>query len=214
MSRYIFLYREKDSDDRDCCAYIEPQPRWECDHYFGSVTLHGACYCGHDFPKYEDVETVLNKKEYNALVKYDKDLHKLGYGIKRGDERYEKGMALAEKMRPIFDKLESDKAKEFQQKIIDSEIEWMKDEYNLSDEDIEKIFDEYYLDYRDRGIIGYVWDDIDEAAEEEAWQLGYVSLKGNEPKDRYFDYEKFGEDLLENESYLELDDGRIVRLNY
>ena len=32
---------------------------------------------------------------------------------------------------------------------------------------------------------------------------------------RYFDYDKFGEDLVnEDENYLELDDGRVVSLNY
>ena len=30
----------------------------------------------------------------------------------------------------------------------------------------------------------------------------------------YFDYEKFGEDLLEDENYFELSDGRVVTLNY
>lgn len=89
----------------------------------------------------------------------------------------------------------------------------MKDEYSLDDADIEKIFDEYYLDYRDRGIIGNVFKDVSELGYKEAWSLGYIE-KGS-VAERYFDYEKFGEDLVnENESYLELDDGRVVYLNY
>ena len=52
---YLFLFREKDSDDRDCCAYIDSKnPRFECNHYFGSVNLNGACYSGHKFPAYEE----------------------------------------------------------------------------------------------------------------------------------------------------------------
>ena len=114
----------------------------------------------------------------------------------------------------IYDKLKSEEAKEFQQKIIESEIEYMKDEYSLDDADIEKIFDEYYLDYRDRGIIGSVFKDSSDLGYEEAWSLGYIK-NGDSIADRYFDYEKFGEDLVnEDGNYLELDDGRVVSLNY
>ena len=214
MSKYLFLYREKAADDRDCCAYIEAKnQRFECDHYFGGVDLHGACYCGHDFPDYEEIETILTKAEYEELIAYNKAIKDLGYGIKKGDERYNKGIELSKSVQHIFDKLKSSEAKEFQQTIIESEIEYLKDEYSLSDEDIEKIFDEYYLDYRDRGIIGCVFNDSSDLGYEEAWQLGYIK-NGDTIAERYFDYEKFGEDLLEDENYLELDDGRVVSLNY
>ena len=137
---YLFLFREKDSDDRDCCAYIDSKnPRFECNHYFGSVNLNGACYTGHEFPAYEDIETVLTKAEYNELVQFNKAINDLGYGITKGDERYNKGIALAKAVQHIYGKLESEEAKEFQQKIIESEIEYMKDEYSLDDADIEKI---------------------------------------------------------------------------
>ena len=93
---YLFLFREKDSDDRDCCAYIDSKnPRFECNHYFGSVNLNGACYTGHEFPAYEDIETVLTKAEYNELIQFNKAINDLGYGITKGDERYNKGIALA-----------------------------------------------------------------------------------------------------------------------
>ena len=214
MSKYLFLYREKNSDDRDCCAYIEDnQPRWECNHYFGNLTLHGACYCGHKFLAYEDIETVLTKEEYETLIAYGNTINELGYGIKKGDARYQRGLNAYADVKYVFDKLHSNEAKEFQEKIIASEIEYMKDEYGIDDDDIEKIFNEYYLDYRDRGIIGYVWRDIDEVAEEEAEQMGYVDPRQYNSS-RYFNYEKFGEDLLESENYLELNDGRIVSLNY
>lgn len=45
----VFLYRIKNSEDRDCCAYIENNPmRFECGHYFGRPVLHGSCYCNSD----------------------------------------------------------------------------------------------------------------------------------------------------------------------
>lgn len=212
---YLFLFREKDSDDRDCCAYIDSKnPRFECNHYFGSVNLNGACYSGHEFPAYEDIETVLTEAEYNELIQFNKAINDLGYGITKGDERYNKGVSLAKSVQHIYDKLESEEAKEFQQKIIESEIEYMKDEYSLDDIDIKKIFDEYYLDYRDRGIIGSVFQNSSDLGYEEAWSLGYIK-NGDSIADRYFDYEKFGEDLVnEDEDYLELDDGRAVSLNY
>lgn len=213
MSKYIFLYREK-VDDRDCCAYIENKPtRFECDHYFGSVILHGACYCNHNFADYDDIETALTREEYEALRIYNDKINELGYGIKKGDVRYNRGLELGKNIEYVYDKLNSAAAKAFQQQIIDDEIEYLKNEYTLDDKDIEKIFDEYYLDYRDRSIVGYVFKDTEDLGYEEAWSLGYIN-----PKDpissKYFDYEKFGEDLIEEENYIELRDGRVVSLMY
>lgn len=213
MSNYIFLYREKDSEDRDCCAYIEPQPRFECGHYFGSVVLHGACYWKHDFADYDNIETVLTREEYQTLIDYNKAINDLGYGIKEGDYRYKRGMNMAADVQFVFDKLQSDEAKKFQAQIIKSEMEFLKDEYGLDDDDIEKIFNEYYLDYKDRAVVGYVFKDSDDLGYEEAWELGYINNKDT-ISERYFDYERFGKDLLENENYLELKDGRVVSLMY
>lgn len=88
------------------------------------------------------------------------------------------------------------------------------DEYNLDEEEVEKIFNEYYLEYRDRGIISCVFANAYDCGYEEAWGYGYIE-NGNTVQERYFDFEKFGQDLAdEDERYLELDDGRIVVLNY
>lgn len=163
----LFLYREK-TEDRDCCAYVDDNLGFKNNHYFASVVLHGACYCKHDFPAYEDIETVLSESEYNELIQLNKAIRDLGYGISNGDERYERGMELTDLIKHVCEKLKSKEAKEFQQKIIQSEIEYMKEEYSLSDEDIRQIFDEYYLDYRDRAIIGSVYADSDELGYEEA----------------------------------------------
>ena len=65
---YLFLFREKDSDDRDCCAYINSKnPRFECNHYFSSIDVCGSCYSGSEFPVYEEIETILTKDEYENL---------------------------------------------------------------------------------------------------------------------------------------------------
>lgn len=213
MRNYIFLYREKDSDDRDCCAYIEPQPRFECGHYFGNVNPQGACYCGGNLMSYDKIETVLTESEYQTLLDYNEVIRNLGYGITEGDERYKRGMAAYKDVEYVFDKLQSPEAQAFQDKIIESEREFLKENYSLDDDDIDAIFNEYCLDYRDRSIVGYVFKDSSELGYEEAWQLGYI--KNNDPiSQRYFDTDKFGEDLLEEENYIELRDGRVVNLMY
>ena len=52
MSEHLFLYRIKDSDDRDCCAYVDAAgPKFECNHYFSSIDICGSCYSGGKFPE-------------------------------------------------------------------------------------------------------------------------------------------------------------------
>lgn len=215
MSKYVFLYKEN-SEDRDCVKYIEAQPmRFECDHYFGSVIPCGACFSGDsDFENgkinYDNIVTILSKDEFQQLIDFNKKIHELGMGITKGDARYQQGVKLCENIQPVYDKLLSNENQELFGTVQQEERKFLQNEYNLSDEDIDYIFDNYGLDYRDRGVVSVVFDDIETAAEEEAEQLGYVT-KENE---RYFDYNKFGEDMLEDEQYLELNDGRIVYMNY
>lgn len=214
MSKYIFLYKDN-TDDRDCCAYIEARAeRFECGHYFGSVGLHGACYSGHNFANYEDIRTVLTENEYNQLIQFSKDISDLGYGITKGDERYNKGIELCKAIQPIYDKLLSKENEEFFEEIIEEEKEYLMDEYNLDEDDIDTIFDNYGLDYRDRAVVGYVYDDTYDLGYETAWSCGYV--KNNDSiMNRYFDFEKFGEDLVnDDECYCQLADGRCVSLCY
>lgn len=210
--KYLFLYRVKNSD-RDCCAYLENKPnRFECDHYFGRPILHGSCYCNSDWEEYDDIETILTREEYEALIHFDEEIGKLGSGIKRGDERYQKGINLCADIQYVYDKLKSEEAKEFFLQIQESEKEFLMEEYGLDEDDVEDIFKNYYLDYRDRSIVGYIFEDTYELGEEEAYSLGYV--KKDSVAERYFDFEQFGEDLCDDEWYHKLHDGRIVRLNY
>lgn len=209
----VFLYKDN-SEDRDCCAYIHSQPmRWECEHYFGSVNLEGACYSGHDFPAYEDIRTILTPPEYEALIDFSKEIDKLGYGITKGDERYQKGVELCKAIQPVYDKLTSEENEEFFKTIQLEEREYLMNEYGLDDADIDKIFDNYELDYRDRAVVGCVFQDTYDCGYEEVWSLGYID-DDNSIVARYFDYEKFGEDLINDRDYILLDDGKVVRLNY
>lgn len=212
MSKYIFLYKEN-TEDRDSCAYIEVNPmRWECNHYFGGVVLHGACYSKHDFASYENIKTILTEDEYNQLVRFNEEINALGYSIVKGDERYNKGVELCNAIQPVYDKLLSAENEELFNEVIEEEKEYMMDEYGFDEDDIEQIFDEYYLDYRDRGIVSCVFGDTYDLGYEEAYSLGYVER--NSVAERYFDFDQFGKDLLEEEQYIELNDGRIIYLNY
>lgn len=213
MSKYIFLYKDN-TEDRDCCAYIEASAeRFECNHYFSSVILHGACYSGHDFANYEDIKTVLTENEYKQLIQFSKDIRDLGYGITKGDERYNKGVELCNAIQSIYDKLLSEENEEFFEQIKEEEREYLMDEYNLDEDDIEKIFGNYGLDYRDRAVVGCIYDNAYDLGYEEAYSLGYVN-DNDYIVERYFDFESFGEDLANDEYHCELADGRVVSLCY
>lgn len=207
----LFLYRLKNSEDRDACAYIDETPStFDCGHYFSGVGIQGACYCGGEFAPYEDIDTILTKQEYQKLLKFNHEIKQLGYGISKGDERYNKGIELIKDIQVIYDKLASIKAEQFEQNIMDDEKEIMMDMWNLSEEDVEDILSDYSLDYKDRSIIGYVYDDVEDLAENEIEQCFDVP----DFLTNYIDYSKFGEDLLQDEEiYKELEDGRVVYYN-
>lgn len=205
----VFLYRVKDSDDRDCCCYIEP-PRFECDHYFSSVQPHGACYSGGEFKPYEEIETVLTEDEYRLFLTLVDELKNLGFGITKGDERYQHGMFLCADLQFVFDKLSSPEGDAFFERIVESEKEYLEDTENLTRDEIDEIFDEYPLEYQDRSIFGSIYEDCEELGEDEAFQLGL--FHDNDFVERYFDYEKFAEDIADDECHCRLSNGRIASL--
>ena len=116
-------------------------------------------------------------------------------------------------MTSIIEKLESEENQALFEEVIEEEKEYLMDEYNLDEDDIETIFDNYGLDYRDRGVVGYVFKDAYDCGYEEAWSLGYVN-NNDSIASRYFDFEAFGEDVADDECHCKLADGRIVSLNY
>jgi len=114
----------------------------------------------------------------------------------------------------VYNKLNSEENQELFEEVQQEEIQYLMEKYNLSEEDVENIFNEYYLAYRDRSIVSSVYSDSAELGYEEAWELGYINDK-DWISCEYFDTDRFGEDLVnKSERYLELDDGRVVSLNY
>ena len=213
MSR-IFLAKENNTDDRDCVKYIEFNG-FECNHYFGGLHIHGACFCGYEKELREDIKnnyenytTILSKKDFEHLFDIDDRLSALGYGIEKNSEKYNEGMALINEYKTTIEpKLLSEANEELFEKVIEEEKEFIAEEYDLSRADVDEIFDCYNLEYQDRAIVGYVYDDIDELVENEKWNLGYDDCP-------YFDDETFAEDLLNDDYYLELSDGRIASYMY
>lgn len=209
-----FLYKIINSDDRDCCVYIDNSPlRFECGHYFGGVILQGACFSNCEWANYTDIKTVLTETEYNELQAFSAAIEELGHGIVVGSERYQAGIQLCKNIQYVYDKLNSAENNELFEVVQKEEIEWMMERYSFDEEDIGLIFCEYRLEYRDRSIVGSVFADAEEFGYEMAWSYGYISQE-NTIMQQYFDAERFGEDLLEEEYYIQLHDGRIVSLNY
>lgn len=215
MKKYYFLYKENNSNNRDCVKYLEVNRigELECGHYFPSLNVTGACFSQSlnvSEMNLNEITSILTAEDFQLLDEYDNFVHNLGYGITKDDEKYLSGMKEFEKILSVIEKIKSKENEILFEKIQEEEKEYLAEEYSLNEEDVEEIFNNYGLDYRDRGIVSYIWDSIEEVAEEEAEQLGYVT----EWNERYFNYEKFGEDLLESENYLELSNGRIAVLNY
>lgn len=209
----VFLYRIKDSNDRDCCAYIDNNPmRFECGHYFGRPTLNGSCYCNNDWKNYDEIETILTESEYQSLIQFGTAIKNLGYCIDKDSERYQEGIKLCKSIQAVYDKLNGEEAQKFYQNIIADEKQIVIDEYGLTEDQVEAVFNEYPLadSYQDRSIVGSVFDDVSDLGYEEAFSFGYIK-EDDYVSEKYFDYKKFGRDLVdEHESYLELDDGRCV----
>jgi len=210
--KYIFLYKKLNTDDRDCVAYIRNNTNWfECDHYFREINIEGPCYSmSLEDIKYNNIKTILSEDEFNQIKLFNKRIKELGYGIIKENYKYKLGIKYINDITPIFDKLNSEANEILFNEVINEEREYLKSEYNISDDDIDFIFNNYYLDYRDRGIISSIYDNEEDLAKE------YLNDTVNIPECLidYIDYEGFGIDLLEDDSYLKLNDNRVVCLNY
>lgn len=118
------------------------------------------------------------------------------------------------KIKPIINKLKSDEAQEFFDRISSEEMEILKEEYELNDIDIKCILDEYPLDYKDRSIVCDVYNDMEDLGREEFWEWGYINRNNESLMDRYFDYETFGEDVVsEDECFIEITHNRAVKIS-
>lgn len=214
MRNRLFLAKVKNSDDRDIVKYIE-FTGFECNHYFGGLHIEGACFSGFEEEfkdlvenNFEELETILTKDEFIKLFKLNDELKALGFGIEKDSDKYNKGLEIIKEYENTIEKkLQSNENKELFEKVIADEKEYVKNEYNLSDLEVDDIFENYGLEYQDRAIIGCIFRDFDDMVYEEKFNFGY-------DKQPYFDDESFGYDLLESENYYKLDSGKIVSYNY
>lgn len=214
--KYLFLGRRKE-DDRDCCIYISTDSgEFACGHYFSGIHFSGACYSGLNTQeilndvKNEMIETVLNNEDMNELLEIDKALDELSFGIEVNSDKYNKGLECQARIKKWFEKLETDKANNLFKKIIEEEKEYCMEQYNLTEEEVDEIFENYNLDYQDRGIINCIFEDKEELGRE----MFDVYYNSSNDISKYIDYESFADDLLEDEVYYELNDGRIVSYSY
>lgn len=201
MREKYFLFKENNTNDRDCVKYLEFNN--ENEFSFG---ICGACFWGISRERqdilnnYDNLTTALTKEELTQLFEIDSTWV---------DNRTTDN---ATTLYNIKKKLESDLNKDLFMQVQEEETEWLYNEYSLDYNDIEEIFDHYRLEYRDRAVVDYVWTDtyqlaenyIDECCNVENWLEPYI------------DYEAFGRDMVDNdeERYVELTDGRIVELSY
>lgn len=213
MNKFLLKINE---NDRDCVKYLDTEKigAFECGHYFVGLRINGACFTNSlkkiKEQSFENITTILTEEELKRLFEFKEKISELGYGIVQGDERYQKGLEYRAEIQDIIDKLNGEDNEKLFEKVQEEEKEELKNKYDLTDEDINYIFDNYGLEYRDRAVVSCIWRNIYECAYDEAESMGYV----NRDNDRYFDYETFGEDLLNSENYLELEDGRVVMLSY
>lgn len=221
MTDKLFIYAEN-ADDRDRVKYLEVSNKiFECGHYFRGLHLVGACFStsfnGQDVTLdnmdefFESVSTVLTKEEFSQLIDMDNAIDKLGFSIKEGDERYLKGCALYESIQPIIEKLRSPENEALFNKIIEEEKEFMLDEYNLSDEELEEIFANYGNNYQDRGIISYIYADYEELGENS--ESNDCVFREHEEYRDHFNFASFGEYIAGGDGYYTLSTGRIVSYN-
>ena len=214
MKNRLFLAKVKNSDDRDIVKYIE-FTGFECNHYFGGLHIESACFSGFEKEfrnlvenNFEELETILTKDEFIKLFKLNDELKALGYGIEKDSDKYNKGLEIIKEYQDTIEKkLQSNENKELFEKVIEDEKEYVKKEYNLSDLEVDDIFENYGLEYQDRAIISHIFRDFDDMVYEEKFNFGY-------DEQPYFDDESFGYDLLESENYYKLDSGKIVSYNY
>ena len=184
----LFLAKIKNSDDRDCVFYVELRG-FECNHYFGGLSLGGACFGGY-------------QEEFRKIVDNDFDTLETIY------TKEEIGIELLNKIDCMLDKLKSGDNEELFQNIIEEEKEYCMQKYNLSREQIDDIFDNYNSVYQDRAIICAVFEDKEELFRDCAFN-GLIDI--SEDLIDYIDVESYVNDnILCNDYYYELDDGRIV----
>lgn len=191
MGKKVFLFKLK-SEDRDCVAYVDIDDiKNNRRDIVGSIIIQGACYVtGLKNIEYEDISYCqLTKRQFESLKKYnEKDFNNV------------LTVLLSEENDNLF------------QIVIEEEKEFMGREYNLTEEEIEEVLDNYYGEFKDRGIISRIYnykeDIFEELIEEGAMECDKQLLP-------YINIEEFVDSvILNDEIYYELYNGLIVCYNY
>lgn len=219
---YTFIYKNNNKG-RDCVKYAELDGinKLQCGNYYPQINFSGACYSG-DFDKileneknideiYPNITTILTKEDFKKLAKYNENIKSLGGGLDTQPQKQQQANEFYKGIENIIEKLKSKENENLFEKIIEEEKIFLIQEYNFSENDIERIFNYYLLDFKDRGVVGCVYSDYYDLGE-----YVYSNLAGDVPSfiEKHFDYESFGESLTNDGDYIELEDGRIVDLNY
>lgn len=191
MDKKVILFRIKDVDDRDVVMYVESPIHRDCN---GDVIIGNHCCSTRLNNAYEDVETFLTKEEWDAIFTPDKTLSC------KDDERFN-------------DLLSSERQSSFQSYIIESEKEYIMDEFGIGEEDYPELAENVTsngFDF-DRSAIVRIYDDAEELATE--YIENFVSnVAKNDLLLRHIDLVGLGEELAEDEYYHTLSDDRIVEM--
>lgn len=187
MSKYVFLARVDEKYEKRC-IYIEEQHHRDI---VDNIIFHGASWCGFE----ETYRMLIENDKFESYLTKEEIIDLLD-----NKDSYEK----------YIEKLTSEQGVAFKNKIMEDEHEYLKEQYNLDDEDMANILDSYYLNYEDRDIVCCVYEDAEQLGREMVENCYNVE----EPIKEYIDYERLGNDIADGESYLRLKDGRIVEFYY
>lgn len=180
----IFLMRIKNKCD-DYCVYCEEKQHRDVNN---NIVLGNASFCG----RYDEIKKEIAKGNFESYLTKEELLDFLDN---------------SNKFDYYISKIKSAEGKLFEEKIMQEEKEKMQEEYGFTEEEIEKILENYSLEYRDKSIICGIYESVDELAEEYLFGTTDFPTWAMD----YFDYAAFGNDLCCcNESYYKLDLGRIV----
>lgn len=215
----LFLAKIENSDDRDAVYYLDFDGIRE-NGYFSNINLNGSCFSG--FKKelldvvendFDSLETIYTKEEIKQLFALDDELDKVKSCINIDKEKiHDRGVKITNEINCLLDKLRSGDNEELFQNIVEEEKVWCMNEYNLSKEEIDDIFNNYNGNYQDRSIIVTVYKDKEELFDEMRFN-GIIEC--SDYLIDYVDKERYINDVLEEDNtFYELSDGRIVYYSY
>lgn len=222
----FFLYKDNGNTNKErgigAVTYIDKMG-FHCGHYFGGGNLQGAGFSVElklDKIDFDNITTILTKKEFEVFVEKMKELHDLGYGLDSSQKQdiRDKGYEILDFLEcTIYSKLASRENQELFERVIKEEKEKTMEKFYLDKDTVDLLYD-YYKElnydnqYQDNEIITRVFRNYEEVGEE--WvDSGCIEL-GESVKD-YFDFEAYGKDIVNNnESFYELENGEIVEFMY